>query len=162
MAEIDEGAAFREAMSRVASSVHVVTTDGAAGPGGLTATSMASVAADPPTLLFCVYKSSTSAERVAENGVFCVNVLGPEGREVADVFAGKGGLSLEERFRTGSWTTLSTGAPVLEGALASFDCRLVDAKEFGTHLIMIGAVEAVAFGEPGAAGVYARRGYHTL
>ncbi len=157
-----DSAQFREAMSRVAASVHIVATDGPAGLGGLTATSFASISADPPMLLFCIHKGSPTADRMLENGVFCVNELRPEHQPLADVFAGRGGHRLEERFSAGGWGKLSTGAPALEGALASFDCRLVEAKEVGTHLIMIGAVEAVAYGEATEALAYVHRAYRSL
>ncbi len=71
---IDESR-FREAMSRVAAAVHIVTTGGPAGLGGITATSVTSVTIEPPMMLFCINKTSPSAERVIKNGVFCINPL---------------------------------------------------------------------------------------
>ncbi|PNG26354.1 flavin reductase family protein [Methylocella silvestris] len=175
MAEIFDGAAvaapvghapdsakFRQAMSRVAASVHIVTTDGPAGLGGITATSMASISADPPMLLFCINKVSASAGRMIENGVFCINTLTPAHQELADVFAGRGDHTLEQRFDRGDWRPLATGAPALDEAVASFDCRLVEAKEVGTHIVMIGLVEAVAYGPAAHSLAYVHRGYRTL
>ena len=45
------------------------------------------------------------------------------------VFAGVGGLDHAARFGHGEWTTAVTGAPLLEGARAGFDCRIVEASE---------------------------------
>src|SRR5579872_3928232 len=59
---IDSGR-FREAMSRVTGAVHIVTTAGSAGLGGITATSVASITVEPPMMLFCINLESPSAQR---------------------------------------------------------------------------------------------------
>lgn len=153
---------FREAMSRVASAVHVVTTAGPAGLGGITATAVTSITIDPPMMLFCINKTSPSAARMMENGVFCINTLAAADQALADIFAGRTDQDLEERFAGGAWSKLVTGAPVLSTALAAFDCRFVDAEEVSSHLIMIGVVEAVAIMPEGTALLYAHRKYRTL
>lgn len=153
---------FREAMSRVAVAVHVVTTAGSAGLGGLTASAVTSITVEPPMMLFCINKTSPSAARMMENGVFCINTLAAADQPLSDIFAGRTDQHLEERFASGVWTKLVTGAPVLSTALAAFDCRFVEAKEVTTHLIMIGVVEAVAFVPEGEALLYAHRKYRTL
>jgi flavin reductase len=153
---------FREAMSRVGASVHIVATDGPAGLGGITATTATSITLDPAMMLFCIHKTSPSAARMIENGVFCINALNPAHQPLADIFAGRSGLHLEERFASGEWTRLLTGAPVLRNAAASFDCDLVEAREAGTHFVMIGLVRAVAYGAEGDTLAYVHRGYKTL
>jgi flavin reductase len=155
-------AVFREAMSRIAASVNIVTTDGPAGLAGITATAVASITLEPPMMLFCINKSSPSAERMIENGVFCINTLGSAHEMLADIFAGRMGNRLGERFTHGEWTKLVTGSPVLRGAAAAFDCRLAEAKEVMTHLIMIGAVEALDFTPGGKSLIYAHRKYGTI
>ncbi len=157
-----DSAVFREAMSRIAAPVHIVTTDGLAGLAGITATAVAPVTLEPPMLLFCIGKASPSAARMIENGVFCVNSLARGHEALADVFAGRTGYRLGERFTQGEWTKLVTGSPVLRGAAAAFDCRLAEAKEVATHFIMIGAVEAVDFGGEGSSLTYAHRKYGTM
>jgi flavin reductase len=155
-------ARFKEAMSRVAAAVHIVTTDGPAGLGGITATSVASITVEPPMLLFCINKTSSSYARMVANGVFCINALAPSHEALSNVFAGRTDERLDARFETGVWRKLATGAPALTGAAASFDCRLVEAKEVATHVIMIGVVEAVDFGPEGAALAYVHRKYKTI
>jgi flavin reductase len=150
---------FREAMSRIAASVHIVTTDGPAGLAGITATAVASVTLEPPTMLFCINKASPSAARVMANGIFCINTLAAEHEWLADIFAGRMGHRLSERFTYGEWTKLATGCPVLRGAAAAFDCRLVEAKEVTTHFVMLGVVETVDFGPEGGGLTYAKRKY---
>lgn len=158
---IDAGR-FREAMSRVAGAVHIVTTAGPAGLGGITASAVTSITLEPPMMLFCINKTSPSAERMMANGVFCINTLAAADEPLSDIFAGRTGLHLEERFATGLWTKLATGAPVLSSALAAFDCRFVEAKEVSTHLIMIGVVEAVEIASGGEALLYGHRKYRRL
>jgi flavin reductase len=152
-------ARFRDAMSRVAAAVHIVTTDGPGGLAGITATSVASITDEPPMMLFCINKTSPSAARIIENGVFCINTLAPSHEALAEIFAGRTGHYLGERFAGGEWTKLITGAPVLRRAAAAFDCRLVEAKSVMTHIVMIGAVEAADFGPEGGNLSYARRKY---
>jgi flavin reductase len=153
---------FREAMSRVAAAVHIVTTSGPAGLGGITATSVASVTVEPPMMLFCINKTSPSATRVIENGVFCINTLTASHEGLANVFAGRTGHHLDERFTWAEWTKLVTGAPVLRRAAAAFDCRLTEVKLIMTHFVMIGAVEAVDYGQQGCNLTYAHRRYGTV
>ncbi len=155
-------ARFRDAMSRVAAAVHLVTTDGPAGLGGITATAVASITVEPPMMLFCINKTSPSAARALENGVFCINTLAPSHEALSNIFAGRSDQRLDEKFTTGEWTKLATGAPALKGAVAAFDCRLVEAKEVTTHYIVIGAVEAVDFGPEGESLTYVHRKYRTL
>lgn len=157
-----DGARFREAMSRVAAAVHIITTGGPAGLGGITATSVASISAEPSMMLFCINKTSPSAARVIENGIFCINTLTPSHEALANIFAGRTGHHLEGRFASGEWIKLVTGAPVLKSAAAVFDCRLAEVKEVMTHLVMIGAVEAVDYGRQGSGLTYAHRKYGIL
>lgn len=155
-------ARFRDAMSRVGAAVHIVTTDGAAGLGGITATAVTSVTVEPPIMLFCIKKTSPTAERIIKNGVFCINTLAPAHEALSNVFAGRTDQHLDERFTTGEWAKLATGAPALKGAVAAFDCRLIEAKDVTTHLVVIGAVEAVDYGPEGEGLVYVHRRYRTL
>lgn len=153
---------FREAMSRLPAAVHVVTTDGPAGLGGITASAVSSVTVDPPMMLFCINKSSPSVARIIENGVFCINTLAARDQQISDVFAGRTAQRLEERFATGEWRRLATGAPVLSSALVAFDCRLIEAKEVSTHIVMIGIAEAVELAPEGETLMYAQRKYTRL
>jgi len=150
---------FREAMSRLGAAVHVVTTAGPAGKAGFTATAVCSVSDSPATLLVCLNRRSKSAPLLAQNGVFCVNTLPASEEKLADLFAGRSGVHLDERFAVGEWSTLKTGAPVLASAVVAFDCRSIETKAVGSHNVVFGAVEAVRLGPPGPALVYHERAY---
>lgn len=133
---------FRTGMRRLAGHVCIVTTRISKGErAGLTATAVSSVSAEPPTLLICVNRQNSSHATIREAGIFAVNVLALEDQGLANRFAGK--IAGEERFAEGVWTTLETGAPVLESALVSFDCRIAQAVEVGTHGVLFGAIEGI-------------------
>ncbi|SCZ11443.1 flavin reductase family protein [Microvirga guangxiensis] len=153
---------FREGMSRVAAAVHVVTTDGPAGPAGFTATAVTPVTDDPASLLVCVNTGARSAQALLSNGVFCVNALAADDRALADVFAGRAKLQGAERFTSGEWDSLVTGAPVLRTSLVSFDCRLTDARVVATHHVLIGEIVNIRLGEIRPALVYQGRLYRDL
>jgi len=153
-----DAASFREAMSRLGAAVHVVTSVGPAGRTGFTATAVASVSDQPPTLLVCLNRRSNSAPLLGVNRVLCVNTLRADEEAIADLFAGRTGTR-EERFAAGEWTTLATGAPVLASAVVAFDCRISEIKAVGSHNVIFAVVEAVQFGPPGPALVYHERAY---
>ncbi|UTV58893.1 flavin reductase [Burkholderia arboris] len=139
---------FRDAMCRVASAVHVLTSDGPAGRCGMTATAVLSVSDAPPTVLVSVNRDSVSAQRLIANEVFCVNTLGAADRFLADVFAGRTAHSRDERFSVGEWGTLATRAPVLASARIALDCRLVASMSAATHELLVGEVVSLHCAAP--------------
>ncbi len=150
---------FREAMSRLGAAVHVVTTAGPAGKSGFTATAVCSVSDQPATLLVCLHRRSRTAPMLSANGVFCVNTL-PAGEEaIADLFAGRGRADMGDRFASGEWIVLETGAPMLASAVIAFDCRVIEVKAMASHNVIFGAVAAVHLGPAVPALVYHQRAY---
>jgi len=153
--------AFIDGMSRVATSVTLVTTDGPGGRYGLTVSAMSSVTADPPTLLICVNRHNPIDAAIRENGVFGVNALRADQRWVAETFAGRPRRGTPYDFESGFWHTEQTGSPLLSGAVAWFDCVLIAAHHVGTHTIAIGRVVASG-AEPGTPLIYGRRSFGEL
>jgi flavin reductase len=154
-----DGKMFREGMSSFAAAVSVVTTDGPAGKAGFTATAVCSVSDAPPTLLVCLNRKSGSGPILQTNQVFCVNTLSGADEPVADVFAGRTGAVKDARFVTGTWSALMTGAPVLDTALAAFDCRVVEIRTVGSHNVIFGVVVDVRLNAANQALVYHNRAY---
>jgi flavin reductase len=153
---------FRNGMSRVAGAVHIVTTDGPAGRAGFTATAMTPVTDSPASLLVCANAAGQSATFLEANGVFCVNTLADDDIPVAEAFAGRAEILGQNRFSVGRWATLVTGAPLLATSLVAFDCRVTDARQVGTHHVIIGEVVAVHLGANRPGLVYRGRAYHRL
>lgn len=138
---------FRAGMRRVSGAVTIVTTRGLNGEArGVTATAVCSLTVDPPAVIACINRETWVGQMAPESGVFCVNVLTREQTHVAETFAGRTDLSAGDRFQIGEWSDHQTGAPVLEHAIASFDCELDRAVEFATHVILIGHVKKTVLG----------------
>lgn len=131
---------YRAIMRHQAGAVTVIATGPPGQRAGLTATAVASLSDAPPSILVCVGQRAGAHDVIASRGAFSVNLLASDQDDVADRFAGRHGISGEDRFAGLPWTTLTTGAPVLPGALATLDCRLTDQHRFTTHTIFIGRV----------------------
>jgi len=140
-----DAAAFKKGMRHLAASVTLITTCEGKARGGLTATAVCSVSADPPQILVCVNKSASAHDTIGSAGFFCVNILAPDHRKIAERFAGMDGVEGDARFGDmAEWSTLTTGAPVLKGCPVSFDCKLVSEVSAGTHTIYIGQIIDIA------------------
>jgi flavin reductase len=153
---------FLDAMSRVAASVTIVTTDGPSGPFGMTVSAMSSVSADAvrPVLLVCINRNASGAGAILANRVFGVSILRAEQVGLADIFAGRDRTaSGPGKFSHGRWARSATGAPLLDEALVSFDCRLDREMMVGEHHVLLGAVQAVRIGPSEDGLVYVDRAY---
>ena len=153
-------AIFKRAMRRLAAGVTIVTTHHAGARHGLTATAVCSLSVDPPQLLVCVNRQAGAHDLIRRGGRLCVNVLAHRHHRLAGIFAGQNGERGPERFRSGRWIELATGAPALADALANFDCEVMERVAASTHTIFIGRVVGVRVGGKGkpllyASGVYA-------
>ncbi|MDQ1155322.1 flavin reductase family protein [Brevundimonas sp. SORGH_AS_0993] len=132
---------LRDALGCFATGVTVVTTLDADGrPIGLTANSFSSVSLDPPLILFCLSRGSTNLERFQAARHFAINVLHIGQQPMSGVFARAG-----DRFQDVAWEAWDTGAPILSGSLASFECATDRVIEAGDHLIFIGRVLRARF-----------------
>lgn len=158
---IESSARFVAAMGRAVTGVTIVATGGPAGRFGITVSAFSSVSAEPPLVLACVNRKSPIVDAVLSNGVFCINVLADGHRPIADSFAGRSANGRPFDFGVGDWDTAVTGAPVLNGALATFDCFLDSWHDAGSHRILIGKVAAAGHADalPLA---YAQRSYRRV
>jgi flavin reductase (DIM6/NTAB) family NADH-FMN oxidoreductase RutF len=142
---------FRAAMRQVAGAVTVVTTRSLDGePRGVTATAVCSLTVEPPSVIACINRDTWVGQIAPASGNFCVNVLAKVQQPVAEIFAGRSALAGAERFQVGEWQDAETGAPVLDGSIASFDCDLEQAVDFATHVILIGRVRTTLSHNPDA------------
>jgi len=151
---------FRLGMRTLAGAVNIVTCAHSGHRYGMTATAVCSATAEPPTVLVCLNRQTTTHGAVEKAGVFCVNVLRAEDSELSTAFSGV--QPGDARFRSRNWTRLATGAPVLIDALASFDCRVVKSLAHGTHTAFLGEVEQILIGKKGKPLMYAGGQYAKL
>ena len=133
---------FKEGMRQLTAGVTIVTTAIGDERRGLTATAVCSLSAEPPTLLACVNREAGAHDPTLQSRVFCVNVLATQHFDLAELFASSE-KTAEERFGSGEWGILETGAPVLMDSLASFDCILGQTMRADTHTVLTGRVQAV-------------------
>jgi len=149
---------FRTALRSFAAGVTVVTTRDREGrPSGLTASAFTSVSLSPPLVLVCVDHAATAHPDFPECGWFAVNVLRREQEWLSRRFALSGG----DKFQGVSYHEGSSGLPLLDGTLATLECRIVEAHEAGDHTIFIGLVES-AIVTGGRPLVYFHGGYHSV
>lgn len=153
---------YRDAMARLGAAVSIITSDGPSGRVAFTASAVCSVTDDPPTLLVCMNRGSDSNEAFKANAVLCVNTLAASQEALSNVFAGFTPHTMAERFAQAGWTTLETGAPVLDDAVVSFDCRIVQVSEVGTHSVFFCEVEAIQAGPAHEGLIYFGRSYHRI
>ena len=153
---------YRDAMARFAGAVHVVATDGAAGKRGATVIAACSVSDAPPTVLVCLNRENVKNEAFVRNGNFSLNTLGAGQQALAEAFSGHTGLPAAERFALAEWDRLSSGAPTLVGALAVFDCEIIDSKDHATHRVLFGRVTAIRVGDTLQPLIYFNRDYRKI
>lgn len=151
--------ALRGAFGAFMTGVTVTTTKDVDGtPRGFTANSFTSVSLDPPLLLVCLSKTSSTLATFRGADAFAVNVLAETQQEIANTFASK----VSDRFAQIAWRDgPAGGAPILEGAAAWFDCAPHQMIDAGDHVILIGEVKAFDATDANGLG-YARGGYFTL
>jgi 3-hydroxy-9,10-secoandrosta-1,3,5(10)-triene-9,17-dione monooxygenase reductase component len=150
---------FRTLFRRLTTGVTLIAVAGEAGPTGITVNSLTPVSLDPPLLLFCASVTSATAKRLATVGSFSVNLLSGSQQDVSMHHAGRPSSEPTWRWRE------TAGVPWIEGANATFRCRLVAEYPGGDHRILIGQIDEM-FGPATAAtpllyhgGKYARLPY---
>ncbi|KJC52383.1 flavin reductase family protein [Bradyrhizobium sp. LTSP857] len=153
---------FRTLFRRLTTGVTLIAVAGEAGPIGMTVNSLTPVSLDPPLLLFCASLTSATAKRIAAVGAFSVNVLSADQQDVSMHHAGR---PLPEP--TWRWRE-SECIPWIEGANATFRCRLLAEHPGGDHRILVGGIDEM-FGPATAAtpllyhgGKYARLPYNEI
>ena len=133
---------FRTALGRFPTGVTVVTAAGPDGqPVGLTCNSFASVSLNPPLVLWSLVVYSPNMGVFQNASHFGVNVLAASQRDLAVQFATRSA----DKFAGVAWEPGLGNAPILAGAVATFQCRTADRYYGGDHVIFLGAVEAYAY-----------------
>ena len=147
---------FREAMSRFASGVTVVTANRGEERFGITASSFTGVSMEPPLVLVCIARTLHTHSAIEQSRAFAVNILGVHQLGVAQRFAG---LTPEtgDRFAGLAWSAGLTGAPLLDGSIAALDCRLHASHDGGDHTIFVGSVVEVRMADDEAPLLYHNR-----
>ena len=131
---------FKEALRRWASGVTIVTARAGERIHGMTVSAFTSVSMAPPLVLICADKTSDTLQVIDAGGVFAANVLARGQEALSDRFAWGDEAT---RFEGVEWHERKTGSPLLAGACAAFDCRVVACHDAGDHVIYVGRVEGL-------------------
>jgi len=134
---------FRGAMRHLTGGVSVITAGRGKDITGMTVTSVSSFSVDPPTLIVSINRDASSFPLIRRHGAFGVNILAADQLDIAERFAGKGGLKGADRFAGARWVTAVSGVPLLVGALSAVDCEVEELIERHSHGIVIGRVRDV-------------------
>ncbi len=153
---------FRDAMSCMASATTVVTTNGPAGQGGITATAVCSITDTPPTVLVCVNQSGKMNSVFRKNKALCINILSAQQQDIAEHFAGMTGIEMSERFTLHPWVEGLHQLPVLEGALGNLEGIITQTQEIGTHSLFFVELGEIQSHTEKQALVYFNRNFHPL
>jgi 3-hydroxy-9,10-secoandrosta-1,3,5(10)-triene-9,17-dione monooxygenase reductase component len=160
--EIESGR-FRQIMGRFATGVTVVTTIADVRPQGITVNALSSVSLEPPLIMVALDRRRFITPMVRELGRYAVNVLGEGQQALSDCFAHAAVKPGREDFCGAAWHAGSTGLPLLDGAIATLECTVVETFSAGDHDLFIGRVDALDDGGAAEAAVgpllYFRRRY---
>lgn len=134
---------FRQVMGRFATGVSVVTTMAGGKPAGITVNALSSVSLDPPLVMVALDRRRFITPLVRAHGRYAVNVLGEGQQALSDCFAHAAVKPGREDFCGAPWAAGLTGLPLLDGAIATLECTIVETFSAGDHDLFIGRVDAM-------------------
>lgn len=143
----EQQGALRAMMAHFATGVTVVAARHGPLLAGMTANAIASISINPPLMMASIGQKSETHGAIVGSHSFALSVLSDRQRELADCFAQPTTAAKLQRFCDAPWHDGETGSPILDGAIAYFDCRLVARHAGGDHTIFIGEIVAAGFDE---------------
>jgi 3-hydroxy-9,10-secoandrosta-1,3,5(10)-triene-9,17-dione monooxygenase reductase component len=151
---------FREIMGRFATGVSVVTAFAEERPNGITVNAFSSVSLEPALVMVALDRRRFITPMVRAAGRYAVNVLGADQQALSDCFAHAPVSPGREAFCGARWQPGPTGLPLIEGAIATLECTIVETFSAGDHDLFIGRVDSLQQHRPGVAPLlYYRRRY---
>jgi len=158
----DERRRLRDLLAHFATGVTVVAARNGPLLAGMTANAIASISIDPPVLMASIARKAETHAAIVGSHAFAVSVLAADQRELAECFAQPTTAAKLTRFCDAPWHEAETGSPILEGALAYFDCRLTEHHDGGDHVIFLGEIVAAGFREDAEPLLWYASGYRRL
>lgn len=137
--------ALRSMMGHFATGVSIVAARHGPLLAGMTANAIATISIDPPLLMASVNRRTETHEAIVGSHSFAVSVLSDGQQALADCFAQPNTADKVRRFCDAAWHEAETGSPILEGAIAFFDCRVTARHDGGTHSIFVGEIVAGSY-----------------
>jgi flavin reductase (DIM6/NTAB) family NADH-FMN oxidoreductase RutF len=148
---------FRHVLGHLPTGVTVITAQAEDGPTGMAANSVTSVSLDPPLILLCPAKSSSTWPRIRATGRFCVNIMAGHHEETTRRFAQRG----IDRFAGVQFRRRPCG-PALTDAVAWIECALRAEHDAGDHTIAVGEVTEIEAADDAVPLVFFRGRYGAL
>lgn len=138
---------YRAVLRRFATGVAVVTTWDGEHPWGTTVNSFSSVSLRPPLVLVAFDRGRRIAPALRATGRYAVNILGEDQQALSDCFAGAPAPAPTHdrgELCDAAWLTGPTGLPLLQAAIASLECTIVEVHPAGDHDLYIARVDAAS------------------
>ncbi len=133
--------AKKTALRKLPHGVYIIGVKQGAQVNAFTGTWLTQVSFTPPLVALGVKRDSHSFEMIKQGRVFSVNVLGKDQKAVAEHFVKPATVMGEKLSTVKHHLGMVTGAPVLEEAIAYFECEVREiANEAGDHAVVIGEV----------------------
>jgi 3-hydroxy-9,10-secoandrosta-1,3,5(10)-triene-9,17-dione monooxygenase reductase component len=148
---------FRRLMSRWATGVSIVTVQEDGQDRGLTVNAFLSVSLEPPRLLVSIATDADAWPSLRKSRSFAVSVLAADQRGISERFASR--ATAAEKFAGVDLHRGVTGAALIDGALAAFECRVEQEVPAGDHALILGQVVAVEEGADSTPLLFFRSGY---
>ncbi|MGI8830871.1 MAG: flavin reductase family protein [Candidatus Limnocylindria bacterium] len=158
----EERRRLRTLMGHFATGVTVVAARHGPLLAGMTANAIATISIDPPIMMASIARKAETHGAIIGSHAFGVSVLADDQRELAECFAQPTTARKLTRFCDAAWDEAETGSPILDGALAYFDCRLVTRHDGGDHTIFLGEIAAAGFRTDAEPLLWYGSSYHRL
>ena len=153
--------AFKAAAGSFGTGVTIVTSNRNDQVYGMTVSAFASLSIEPMQIIVSLRRGSLLPDMISDSNNFAVSILKEDQKEVAGYFASSGREPCDGEFPGLRCSTAISGAPIIEGSLAHFDCTLATTYDGGDHVIIVGnVVEAAA--EDGAPLLYFKGTYRGI
>jgi 3-hydroxy-9,10-secoandrosta-1,3,5(10)-triene-9,17-dione monooxygenase reductase component len=135
---------FRKVMGHFVTGVTVVTALQGDRPFGITVNALSSVSLQPPLVMVALDRRRFLTPIVRAAGRYAVNILAEDQQALSDCFAGAPVTPGRESFCGAAWHPGPTGLPLIDGAIATLECTVVETFSAGDHDLFIGRVETLA------------------
>ena len=131
-------------MGHFVTGVTVVTALDGEQPFGITVNALSSVSLDPPLVMVALDRRRFLTPIVRAAGRYAVNILSEDQQAASDCFAGAAGRARSRAFCGAAWHPGTTGLPLVDGAIATLECTVVETFSAGDHDLFIGRVDDLA------------------
>ena len=134
---------FRAVMGHFVTGITVVTALEGERPFGITVNALSSVSLDPPLVMVALDRRRFLTPIVRAAGRYAVNILAEDQHALSDCFAGAPVEPGRLDFCGAVWHPGATGLPLLDGAIATLECTVVETFSAGDHELFIGEVDVL-------------------